>query len=69
MRILTDEIQEKNVEMIFKEPQFDDWNLKKFASEYNLNILDLDPLWKDTSKSWYIENLKKNLENLEKIYD
>jgi hypothetical protein len=24
MRILTDEIQEKNVEMIFKEPQFDD---------------------------------------------
>jgi hypothetical protein len=43
--------------------------LKKFANEYNLNILDLDPLWKDISKNWYIENLKKNLENLEKIYE
>jgi ABC-type Zn uptake system ZnuABC Zn-binding protein ZnuA len=44
MRILTDEIQQKNVKIIFKEPQFDDSNLKKFANEYNLNILDLDPL-------------------------
>jgi hypothetical protein len=34
-----------------------------------LNIFDLDPLWTDSGKNWYIENLKKNLENLEKIYE
>jgi ABC-type Zn uptake system ZnuABC Zn-binding protein ZnuA len=44
MKNLTDEIQEKNIKIIFKEPQFDDSNLKKFATEYNLNIFDLDPL-------------------------
>jgi ABC-type Zn uptake system ZnuABC Zn-binding protein ZnuA len=44
MKDLTDEIQEKNVEIIFKEPQFDDSNLRKFANEYDLTIFDLDPL-------------------------
>jgi hypothetical protein len=43
--------------------------LKKFANEYNLTILNLDPLWKDESAEWYLENLKENLENLKNIYE
>jgi ABC-type Zn uptake system ZnuABC Zn-binding protein ZnuA len=44
MKDLVDKVTENSVKTAFKEPQFDDSNLKKFANEYNLTILNLDPL-------------------------
>ncbi|MDR2639828.1 MAG: hypothetical protein LBC61_00355 [Candidatus Peribacteria bacterium] len=44
IKFLIDEVKEKNVKIAFKEPQLNDTNLKKFANEYNLTILNLDPL-------------------------
>jgi zinc transport system substrate-binding protein len=69
MKHLIDEIQEYDIWIAFKEPQFNDWNLQELAKEYNLKILDLDPLWRDESSSWYVKNLKNNLDNLKMIYE
>lgn len=69
MKELIDEINIHWVNKVFIEPQFKDTNLEKIAWEYNLSIFILDPLWKDDSKDWYINNYKNNLESLEKIYE
>lgn len=69
MKELIDEINIHWVNKVFREPQFKDSNLEKIAWEYNLSIFILDPLWKDSSKDWYINNYKNNLESLEKIYE
>jgi ABC-type Zn uptake system ZnuABC Zn-binding protein ZnuA len=69
MKNLIDKIQENNIKIAFKEPQFNEWNLQKFAKEHNLSILDLDPLWKSETKNWYIENLKNNLRGLKNTYE
>jgi hypothetical protein len=39
------------------------------ANYYTFDILTLDPIWEDSSPSWYIQNLKNNLKNLENIYE
>jgi ABC-type Zn uptake system ZnuABC Zn-binding protein ZnuA len=69
MKELIDEITENWVKVIFKEPQFNDSNLQKLASEYNLIIDSLNPLGSDSSKDGYIQNYKDNLVKLEKIYE
>lgn len=69
MKILYDKIDEKNIKIFFKEPQFSEKTLEKFVWGFDLKILNLDPLWKDETKNWYLENLKINLENLTYIYE
>lgn len=69
MKYLQDKIKEHKIKIIFKEPQFNDKNLDKIAWDFDLQIQNLDPLWKDETKKWYIDNLKNNLENLSSIYE
>lgn len=69
MKELIDEIKLHQVKVAFKEPQLNDSNLQKLSLDYGLNINTIDPLWKDESKNWYIENYKSNLQSLEKIYE
>lgn len=69
MKELIDEIKLHWVNISFKEPQLNDSNLQKLSIEYNLKVEILDPVWNNTSKNWYIENLKANLASLEKIYE
>lgn len=69
MKILIDEITQKEIKVAFKEPQLDSNNLKKLSVEYNLEILSLDPLWDNETSSWYINNYKNNLESLKNIYE
>ncbi len=69
MKKLQDKIKLLNIKTVFKEPQFNDSNLQKFAEEFDLKILILDPIWQDISKDWYINNLKINLNNLKSIYE
>lgn len=69
MKELIDEIKEDWVKVIFKELQFNDSNLQKLASEYNLIVDALNPLGSDSSKDGYIQNYKDNLIKLEKIYE
>lgn len=69
LKELIDEIKHHWVNTIFKEPQFNDENLAKFASEYKLNVFDLDPLWTDISSRGFIQNYKNNLLNLKNIYE
>lgn len=69
MKNLQDDVTKYDIKFIFKEPQLDSSNLLKFSSEFNLQVLNLDPLGEDTSIDWYINNLKNNLINLEKVYE
>ena len=69
MKELIDEIKHEWIKIAYKEPQLDSSNLTNVSKEYNLEILVLDPLWTDISINWYINNYKKNLKNLEKIYE
>ena len=69
MKELIDEIKHLQIKVAFKEPQLDSSNLKKVASDYNLGIYILDPIWSDDSENWYIDNYKNNLDSLEKIYE
>lgn len=69
MKEFIDEIKEEGINIAFKEPQVDSSNLNSLSSEHSLEIFILDPLWEDESKSWYIDNYKNNLKNLEYIYE
>ena len=69
MKDFQDNITNENIKIIFKEPQEENSSLEQIISENNLQVYDLDPLWKDESANWYIENLKENLESLAKIYE
>lgn len=69
MKELIDNIKKYNVKVAFVEPQFSNSTLTKIAKEYNIEILTLDPLWKDTSKEGFISNFKSNLDSLYKIYE
>ena len=69
MKEIIDEITIHWVNNIYKEPQFSDSNLDKLASEYNLDVDVLNPLWSDDSKNWYIDNYRNNLKALQKIYE
>ena len=66
---LIEEIELHGVQYIFREPQFSDRNLQKFANEYNLNIGILDPLGTDVSAGGYLQNLRNNLESLWVVYE
>lgn len=66
---LIDEIKLHGVNVAFKEPQLNDSNLKKLASDYNISVYVLDPVWVDISKDWYINYYKSNLLSLENIYE
>lgn len=68
LKELLDEIKKHNIKIIFKEPQFNSSQIENLALENNLKIFILDPIWADSSKNWFINNLKKNLENLKNIY-
>lgn len=69
MKEIIDEITIHWVKNIYKEPQFSASNLDKLSTEYKLEVNVLNPLWSDSSSSWYIENYKNNLKVLEKIYE
>lgn len=69
MKNLQDIVKTENIKVVFKEPQLIDKNLIKFATDYTLDVSVLDPLWTDEWKDWYIDNLRNNLLNLEKIYE
>lgn len=69
MKELIDDIKNLNIKTAFKEPQLNDGNLQKLSNEYDIKILELNPLWNNIEASWYIENLKNNLENLKNIYE
>lgn len=69
MKELIDEIQNHWIDLIFREPQFNDSNLQNLANEYNLDIFILNPLWLETDKNGYINNYKNNLKSLEEIYE
>lgn len=69
MKDLQDNVKQLWIKNIFKEPQFNDPNLEKFANEFSLQISIIDPLGKSWEKTWYIDNLKENLENLKIIYE
>jgi len=66
---LIEEIELHGVVNIFTEPQFSDGNVQKFAQQYNLTVGILDPLGADDSATWYLENIKTNLDNLTLIYE
>lgn len=68
LKELLQEIKEHKIKIIFKEPQFNSKQMENFAKENNLKLLDLDPVWTDFTKEWFIKNLKNNLENLKNIY-
>jgi ABC-type Zn uptake system ZnuABC Zn-binding protein ZnuA len=69
MKNLIDQVKEEWIKVAFKEPQLNSNNLKKFSSDYKINVFILDPLGTDTSKEWYIKNYKNNLKSLEKTYE
>lgn len=66
---LIEEIELHGVTHVFREPQFSEGNLQKFANQYNLEIGILDPLWTDSSSTGYLHNLRSNLASLSKIYE
>lgn len=68
LKELLDEIKEHNIKIIFKEPQFNSKQIEDLAKQNNLKMFTLDPIWTDSSKEWFIKNLKNNLENLKNIY-
>lgn len=69
MAELIDEVELHGIKNIFSEPQFSAWTLQKFVEEYDLTLGTLDPLGTDDSATWYLKNLKSNLDNISKIYD
>ncbi|MDD3302941.1 MAG: metal ABC transporter substrate-binding protein [Candidatus Gracilibacteria bacterium] len=69
MKNLQDIVKTENIKVVFKEPQLIDKNLIKFATDYTLDVSVLDPLGTDEGKDGYIDNLRNNLLNLEKIYE
>jgi ABC-type Zn uptake system ZnuABC Zn-binding protein ZnuA len=44
LKELIDEIKEEGITISFKEPQLDSSSLEYVSSEYNLEVLNLDPL-------------------------
>jgi len=69
MKKLIDNIKKYNLKVAFVEPQFTDSTLLKIAKEYNIQIFTLDPLWENTSREWFIDNFKNNLDSLYNIYE
>lgn len=66
---LIDEINLHWINIAYKEPQLNNSNLQMISDKYDIKIKILNPLWDDDSKHWYINNYKKNLTNLEYIYE
>jgi ABC-type Zn uptake system ZnuABC Zn-binding protein ZnuA len=50
MKNLIDAIKTYKIKVALREPQLNDSNLQKLASEYNLVIDSLDPLGTDSSR-------------------
>ncbi len=69
MKIIIDEIIQRNVKTIFKEPQFESKLIETLTSDYQLNLYILDPLWNSIEKIWYFDNIESNLNNLKHIYE
>jgi ABC-type Zn uptake system ZnuABC Zn-binding protein ZnuA len=69
MSDLIDEIEIHWVKHIFSEPQFSSDAITNFAQQYSLKLATLDPIGTDDSASWYVANLKINLEKLQSIYE
>jgi len=69
MAELIEEIELHGIKNVFREPQFSDGTLQKFADQYTLTVGTLDPLGADDSASGYLENIKNNLDNLSLIYE
>ncbi len=66
---LIEEVEVHWIKYVFKEPQFSDNNLEKFADEYNLTLATLDPLGTDPTANGYINNISANLTALSNIYE
>lgn len=68
MKEIIDDIQLHKVDIAFTEPQFSNDNFQKLTKEYNIQTAILNPLGTSTEKNGFFENMKANLESLEKIY-
>lgn len=64
-----DLITSQKVVALFKEPQMEGWEVDKLAEWTWIQVGVLDPIWQSYTKNWYIENLKKNLESIELLYE
>ena len=69
MKELIDSIKDKNIKVAFAEPQFDSSTLQKFSETYSIQISLLDPQGNDISSKGYLDNIRKNLENLGQMYE
>lgn len=66
---IKDMVSSKKVVALFKEPQMKWWEIDSLASEADINVWVLDPIWQGYDKNSYVENLKKNLESINLLYE
>lgn len=64
LKEIIDTIKEKNIKVIYKEPQMDAKLVQTLWEDYNLKVSTLNPLGVSDSKNDYLENLESNLNNL-----
>jgi len=69
LKELIDEVNLHGVKDIYREPQFQDSSLDKFANEYNLSIHVLDPIGSSDDAGGYLETLASNLNALKATYE
>ena len=69
MKIIIDEINQRDVKTIFKEPQFESKLIETLTSDYQLELYILDPLWNSIEKNGYFDTIQSNLDNLKNIYE
>jgi len=66
---LITKVQTHDIKHIFKEPQFSEGLVQKFAKEQDLEMGTLDPIGSDPSAKGYLDNLQLNLENISIVYE
>ncbi len=66
---LVDMIKEKNVEVIFTEPQFSPKLVETLAEGYGLRVAELDPLGSELSKNSYFDMMRWNVNTLVEVFN
>lgn len=69
MKTIIDEINERSIKVIYKEPQFESKLIDTLQSQHNLETYILDPLWNSIDKNGYLNNIESNLNNLKNLYE
>jgi ABC-type Zn uptake system ZnuABC Zn-binding protein ZnuA len=65
---LTEMIKEKDIKVIFSEPQFSPKAVQVLSSEYQLQYLELDPIGGKEQKDAYFEMMLGNLDAFKKAF-